>query len=151
MSGAKKPGVSGAKTSHGGIQIGDAIPQSRHKVTQDQINRYAEASGDRNPLHIDPVFAKGTLFGQTIAHGLLTLSFLSQAMAAWDWKGWAFGGELAIAFLGPVYPGDEVVVEGTVTAFEIGEDGVCAICDIACKVQERTVIAGTARRTLETA
>ena len=136
---------------HGGIQIGDAIPETRHRVTQEQINRYAEASGDRNPLHIDPAFAKETLFGRTIAHGLLSLSFLSQAMTAWNWKGWAFGGELDVAFLGPVYPGDEVIVRGTVAAIEIGDDGVTAICDISCMVEERTVIAGTARRRLETA
>jgi len=134
---------------HSGIQIGDAIPESRHRVTQEQINRYAEASGDRNPLHIDPAFAKETLFGRTIAHGLLSLSFLSQAMTAWDWKGWVFGGELDVAFLGPVYPGDEVIVRGTVTAIEIGEDGITAICEIACTVEERTVIAGTVRRQLE--
>jgi len=134
-----------------GVQIGDVLPESRHKVTQDQIDRYAEASGDRNPLHIDPDFAKETMFGRTIAHGLLSLAFLSQAMTAWDWKGWAFGGGLDVAFLGPVYPGDEVVVRGKVTALEIGENGVIAVCEVACTVEDRTVIAGTARRRLETA
>ncbi|MCE2510806.1 MAG: MaoC family dehydratase [Alphaproteobacteria bacterium] len=137
--------------SLGGLRIGDAIPERRYKVTQEQINRYAEASGDRNPLHTDPEFAKQTIFRRTIAHGLLTLSFLSQAMAAWDWKGWAAGGGLDITFLGPVYPDDEVTVRGTVTAFEVGDEGVYAVCDVACVVNDRTVIAGTARRRLEEA
>ena len=140
-----------AEQGHGGVRIGDTIPERRHKVTQEQIDRYAEASGDRNPLHIDPEFAKQTIFRRTIAHGLLTLSFLSQAMAAWDWKGWAFGGGLDVAFLGPVYPDDEVVVKGSVSAFEVAEDGVYAVCEVACVVDDRTVIAGTARRRLEEA
>lgn len=134
--------------SHGGTRLGDPIPERRRIVTQAEINRYAEASGDHNPLHTDPEFAKQTLFQRTIAHGLLILSFLSQAMAAWDWKGWAFGGALDVAFLGPVYPGEEVVVRGKVIAFEVAEDGVYAICEVACAVGERTVIAGTARRRL---
>lgn len=137
------------KQNYGGVRIGDAIPERRHKVTQEQIDSYAETSGDRNPLHIDPEFAKQTIFRRTIAHGLLTLSFLSQAMTAWDWKGWAFGGGLDIAFLGPVYPDDELVVQGSVSAFEITEDGVYAICDVACIVGHRTVIAGTARRRIQ--
>lgn len=139
------------RESLGGVRIGDAIPEFRRKVTQEQINRYAEASGDRNPLHTDPDFAKQTLFRRTIAHGLLTLSFLSQAMAAWDWKGWAFGGGLDIKFLGPVYPEDEIVVRGTVAAFEVTDEGVYAVCDVACTVEDRTVITGTARRRLEEA
>jgi len=41
-----------------------------HVVTQDDINQYADVSGDFNPIHIDQEFAAGSRFGQTIAHGM---------------------------------------------------------------------------------
>lgn len=50
-------------------------------VTQDMIDRFAEATGDHQFIHVDPVRAAAqTPFGGTIAHGFLTLSLLS-AMA----------------------------------------------------------------------
>ena len=42
-------------------------------ITQEQLNQYAQASGDRNPLHLDANFARTTPFGGIIAHGMLTL------------------------------------------------------------------------------
>ena len=51
------------------------------EITQDMIDRYADAIGDHQFIHVDPVRAKAeTPFGGTIAHGFLTLSLLS-AMA----------------------------------------------------------------------
>ena len=52
-----------------------------HRVTQEQLARYAEASGDYNPLHLDPAFAAGTPYGRPIAHGMLVLAFVSELLA----------------------------------------------------------------------
>jgi 3-hydroxybutyryl-CoA dehydratase len=49
------------------------------RVDQSVIDRYADVSGDRNPLHIDPTFAIATTFGTTIAHGMLVASYIVQA------------------------------------------------------------------------
>jgi acyl dehydratase len=46
-------------------------------VTQEQINRFADLTGDHNFLHVDPEHAKQTAFGGTVAHGLLSLSLLA--------------------------------------------------------------------------
>jgi len=46
------------------------------RVTQDQINQFAEATGDHQWIHVDPVRAKDGPYGGTIAHGFLTLSLL---------------------------------------------------------------------------
>lgn len=46
-------------------------------IDQDRIDRFAEITEDRNPLHVDPAFAAEGPFGATIAHGFLTLSLLS--------------------------------------------------------------------------
>ena len=43
------------------------------RFSQEDIQRFAEWSGDRNPLHIDPEFARRTYFGQTITHGMLSV------------------------------------------------------------------------------
>src|SRR6187551_445606 len=45
-------------------------------ITQEQINRFAEATGDHQWIHVDPEKAKAGPFGGTIAHGFLTLSLL---------------------------------------------------------------------------
>ena len=51
-------------------------------ITQEQINQFAEATGDRQWIHIDPERAKAGPFGAPIAHGFLTLSLLPQFFAA---------------------------------------------------------------------
>jgi acyl dehydratase len=56
-----------------------------HEVTQDDIDAFADATGDHQWIHVDPDRAKGTPFGGTIAHGYYTLSlapkFTAQVMA----------------------------------------------------------------------
>src|ERR1700678_2743948 len=50
-------------------------------VTQEQVNLFADATGDHQWIHIDPVRAAEGPFGQTIAHGYLTLSLLPVLLA----------------------------------------------------------------------
>jgi 3-hydroxybutyryl-CoA dehydratase len=118
------------------------LPSRRFLVSQADIDRYAETSGDRNPLHIDPDFAATTHFGRTIAHGMMTLSFLSQVLGAGIGEAWVRGGELDVAFLGPVFPGDEVIV--ICRSIASGE-GAVAAWDVECRVGERPVLSGKAR------
>lgn len=127
-----------------GLSVGDQLPELIQFVDQEMIDAYADASGDVNPLHIDPEFAKTTFFGRTIAHGLLTLAFVSRVLSEWNWDGWAYGGELDVAFLGPVYPGDEVRVSGVIESIEQTEEGVFARCKLSCYCAERAVVKGTA-------
>jgi len=127
-----------------GLSVGDQLPELIQFVDQAMIDAYADASGDVNPLHIDPEFAKTTFFGRTIAHGLLTLAFVSRVLSEWNWDGWAYGGELDVAFLGPVYPGDKVRVSGEIESIEQTEKGVFARCKLSCYCEERVVVKGTA-------
>ncbi len=58
--------------------VGQEVGVSRwHEITQDVINRFAEATEDHNFIHVDPERAAEIPFGGTIAHGFLTLSMLS--------------------------------------------------------------------------
>jgi acyl dehydratase len=48
------------------------------EVTQEQVNQFADVTGDHQFIHVDPERAKGTPYGGTIAHGYLTLSLMLQ-------------------------------------------------------------------------
>ena len=77
-------------------------------ITQHQLDAYADASGDRNPLHLDAAFARGTQFGGIIAHGMLTLGFVGELMASAFGRDWLNTGALNVRFRGPAYLGDRV-------------------------------------------
>ena len=51
-------------------------------ITQEQVNLFAQATGDHQWIHVDPERAKAGPFGAPIAHGFLTLSLLPQFFAA---------------------------------------------------------------------
>ena len=59
------------------ITLGQSAEYSK-AVTEADIQMFAAVSGDVNPLHLDPEFAAGTRFGERIAHGMLTASFISR-------------------------------------------------------------------------
>lgn len=56
-------------------------PSSWRTITQDEVNRFADLTGDHNPIHLDEEYAKGTPFGGTIVHGYLTLALVVPLMA----------------------------------------------------------------------
>jgi len=50
------------------------------EITRDQIRLYAEASGDFNPIHLDPEFAKAAGLPDIIAHGMLSMGLLGESL-----------------------------------------------------------------------
>src|SRR5690606_12455450 len=64
--------------SLGGTTFG---PTSRRIVTQDEVSRFADLTGDHTPIHLDEGFAAATPFGGTIVHGYFTLSLIVPLMA----------------------------------------------------------------------
>ena len=77
-------------------------------LTQEQLHAYAEASGDHNPIHVDPSFARSTPFGGTIAHGMLVLALIGEMMQAAYGPAWVATGALKVRFKSPARPGDTV-------------------------------------------
>jgi len=62
--------------------VGEQLGQSDwREITQDQVDLFADATGDHQWIHVDPAKAKGGPFGGTIAHGYLTLSLLPVLVA----------------------------------------------------------------------
>lgn len=77
-------------------------------LTQEQIGRYAAASGDHNPIHVDERFAATTPFEGTIAHGMLVLALIGEMMNAAHGQAWLRSGSLKVRFKAPTRPGDVV-------------------------------------------
>ena len=59
------------------FQVGQRFTTPARTVTEADIVNFAGVSGDFNPIHTDAEFARGTPFGQRIAHGLLVLAMLT--------------------------------------------------------------------------
>ena len=101
------------------MQEGDALPTIEKLITQSQIERYADAAGDHNPIHLDADFATGVEFGGatldgTIAHGMMILAYISEMMTVAFGEDWLKSGNLKVRFRGPVYPGESISAFGSV-------------------------------------
>ena len=57
-------------------RIGDRVVVD-YVVTDDDVRKFAELSGDWNPVHFDEVYAKGTIFKRRVAHGVISLAKFS--------------------------------------------------------------------------
>ena len=77
-------------------------------ITREQLIEYSVASGDDNPLHLDDEFAGKTQFGGIIAHGMLTLAYVDQMMAAALGGAWLETGSLRVRFKGAAYLNDRI-------------------------------------------
>jgi acyl dehydratase len=111
-------------------KAGDAVPEL--KVTPDKYltNRYAGASGDWNPIHIDADFAKSVGLPSNILHGLYSMGLVAKAAAV----GLADGDpralkKLTVQFRGMGLPETEVVVTGEVK--EVDGDRVTVALEAA--------------------
>jgi len=118
------------------LNVGDAIPEL--KVTPDKYlpHRYAGASGDFNPIHIDPEFAKAVGLPNSILHGLYMMGLVSRAAVD------AAGGDpkslkrLSVQFRGMGAPETEIVVSGTVKSV----DGDTVVVDtVAAQGENQTI------------
>lgn len=100
------------------LNVGDKVPELR--VTPDKYlpHRYAGASGDFNPIHIDDEFAKAVGLPRNILHGLYSMGLVAKANAA------LAGGDpralkkLSVQFRGMGMPEQEIVISGTVKSVD---------------------------------
>lgn len=109
-------------------------------ITQDDINAYAEVSGDFNPIHVDPEFASTTPFGTTIAHGCIAGAVITRHAIE---KLGASGGpkRLSVKFTGPTRSGDSLSctaeIDVTAEGLAVGE----AAYKITCANQKNETVA----------
>jgi acyl dehydratase len=94
---------------------GTATLRLEKHVTQEQINAYAEVSGDHNPIHIDPTTARAVGLDGTIAHGMLSMAFVGEMLTDWlsqppQSPGWV--SRLRVRFQAMVRPHDTLICSG---------------------------------------
>lgn len=99
------------------IQVDQEWESLGRTVTQSEIANFAGISGDFNPIHVDHEFAKTTIFGRPVAHGLLVLSIGSGlGLNAPPMRTIAFLNLKEWNFKEPVYIGDTVRLKTKVLA-----------------------------------
>ncbi len=103
------------------VHVGDELPAlAKAPVDRVQLARYAGASGDFNPVHVDEVYARGVGMPSVYAPGMLVMGFLGQLVS--DWARGAQLRKYSVRFIKMVWPGDTVVCKGRVID-RSGENG----------------------------
>jgi len=98
------------------FEIGEQLITRGRTITESDLVQFAGLTGDYNPMHTDKEYAEGTIMGQRVAHGLLSLSFaVGQAfqLGILERTVLAFR-ELEMKFSVPVFIGDTIRAELTV-------------------------------------
>lgn len=118
------------------LNAGDQIPELR--VTPDKYlpHRYAGASGDFNPIHIDDEFAKMVGLPRNILHGLYSMGLVAKASAALADGNPRALKRLSVQMRGMGMPEQEIVVTGTVKS----ADGNRAVIDTVAQQGETGII-----------
>ncbi|MGZ4460596.1 MAG: MaoC family dehydratase [Nocardioidaceae bacterium] len=102
-----------------------------HTVTQEQIDTFAEATGDHQWIHVDPERAKDGPFGTTIAHGYLTLSLVPRLVwQIYTVEGLSMGvnyGSNKVRFPSPVPVGSRIRAGAELVSLERGATGAQAV------------------------
>jgi acyl dehydratase len=99
------------------VSAGEELPQLRRVVTREDVAAYADAGGDRNPLHLDDGFARSVGFDGVIAHGMFTMGHVAACVVAWAGDPAAVTA-ISASFRATVSMGQEIVAGGRVRALD---------------------------------
>lgn len=123
---------------------GSEVPAVIRRVTQEKILRYAEASGDFNPIHVDEEYARRSPFGGTIAHGMLVLAYISSMMTDAFGQRWLAGGRLKVRFKAPARPGDVLTASARPQGGAAVEDSIRQFAVECSNEKGEALVTGTA-------
>ena len=123
------------------IEVGMRVAYS-HTVTDADVKSYAGLSGDNNPVHMSDEYAANSRFGARIAHGLYSVGFFSALFGTrLPGPGCVYMSQ-NLRFRYPVFLGDTVVAEVSVTSVDAVKRRV--FFNTVCTVKGRAVIKGEA-------
>ena len=124
------------------LSVGQSAEYSR-TLTEDDVVLFAAVSGDINPVHLDADFARGTIFGERIAHGMYTAGLISAALAMkLPGPGTIYLGQ-NLKFERPVKLGDTITVH--LKVLEKAEEKHFVTLETRASNQHgKTVVSGTA-------
>ncbi|MFN7954477.1 MAG: MaoC family dehydratase [bacterium] len=94
-------------TSYDALAVGDELPPlTKGPIERIQLVKYAGASGDFNPIHVDEPFAKSAGYPSVFAHGMLSMGFLGELLTSWaDPRQLR---DLGVRFTALTWPGDTI-------------------------------------------
>lgn len=102
------------------LKLGDKY-STEFTISQEQIDAFAELTGDKNPLHIDPEFAATTNFKGTIAHGIFSAGIISKVLGMeFPGEGTAYLSQ-KLDFKRPVFPGVKYRADFEITEIREGK------------------------------
>ncbi len=123
------------------LEIGQSA-ELTHTVTEDDVAKFAEASHDFNPLHVDEAYARTTMFRGRIAHGLLPASFVSAVVGTMlPGPGSIYMGQ-TLSFHRPTRIGDTCLAR--VEVVSIDREASRVILRTTCAVDGELVLEGEA-------
>ena len=114
------------------VRVGEELPEHARVVTAADVRAYANAGGDRNPLHQDEAFARGAGFPGIIAHGMFTMGHMAAAVVAWAGDAESVS-SVSAQFRAVVFMGEEIVAGGRVAA--VDADARTATVDLWVRVE----------------
>lgn len=130
----------------GGYDLEDLVPGMNARflktLTERDVFLFASASGDRNPVHLDEDYARRTRFGGRIAHGMLSASVISAAIATRLPGPGSIYLSQDLQFRRPVKLGETVCA--TVTVKEILAPRRRVVLETQCEVNGHVVVEGIA-------
>ena len=123
-------------------RVGDELDErTLPPVTRSQLVRYAEASGDHNPIHTSVRAAAEAGLSGVIAHGMLTAAAMGLPFSSYLEHGYVRG--LEVRFSGMVYLGDEITVGGRVSEREESGERCTYTFEVYANNGKNTVASGT--------
>ncbi|MHA2305071.1 MAG: MaoC family dehydratase [Candidatus Hodarchaeales archaeon] len=122
--------------------IGQTAKYAR-TITETDIERFADVSGDHNPVHMDEEYAKTTIFKGRIAHGLLSASFISTVLASQLPGSGSIYLKQELNFLKPVRIGDNITTKVEVLEKDVEKKRV-TLSTICINQESKIVIEGKA-------
>ena len=112
--------------------------QKQFPMSEEKVNKFADVTGDRNPVHIDEEYAKSTIFKQRVCHGMLVSSCISNAIAN-DLPGpGAIYLSQTLSFRHPVFLGDTVTVD--LEIIKIRQDKNIMTIKTTCENQDNKLV-----------
>lgn len=96
------------------LEVGQTASSTK-TVSDEDIRRFAEITGDTNPVHLDDAYANTTDFGGRIAHGMLSAGLISAAIGTHLPGPGSIYLNQSLKFRLPIRPGDEVETRVTIT------------------------------------
>ena len=112
-----------------------------HTVSERDIQLFGEATGDMNPVHFDEAYARKTIFRGRVAHGALTIGFISAVMGTKIPGAGAIFMEATTRFKAPVRIGDTVITTCTVAELRERRE---VVMHCRCEVNGKLVVEGEA-------